>query len=89
VANWGLRDKLRGLFDSVVIGFYEKLDSYNRSKDVREAVKTVRQLPASDRDKKIAMARFFQDEGGGRFSREEKRKAYDDLLGERNKRQLG
>lgn len=58
--------------------------------NLRGLVRDLRRIPASDRDKKRELAAFFQSPGGDKYSREERHKAYDDVLGaDRNSRQRG
>ena len=56
----------------------------------RNLVDELRRIPARDERKKTALADFFASERGQHFSRDEKRQAYDQLLGsERNKENRG
>lgn len=58
--------------------------------NLRGYVRELRQIPASDREKKRELAAFFQTDYGRRFSVDERRDAYDSLLGSsRNNRQRG
>lgn len=56
--------------------------------DIRGTVRRLRTIPGSDREKKRELAFFFQSEEGSHFGTEDRRRAYNELLGEsRNKRQ--
>ena len=44
-------------------------------------VSFIQRLPADDMDKKVALARFYQSPEGQRYSSEERKQGYDNLLG--------
>lgn len=57
---------------------------------VGNMIRFLRTLPADDFGKKTGLARFFQSPEGQQYSSEERRKAYDELLGrDRNRRTYG
>jgi hypothetical protein len=61
-----------------------------RQTDKDNIVRFLRQIPADDMRKKEELAKYFQTPDGQRYSREERKSAYDDLLGEnRNRRTHG
>lgn len=58
--------------------------------NLRGLVRDLRRLPAADRDKKRTLAEFFQTPEGEKYSRDDRRDAYDTVLGkDRNSRQRG
>lgn len=58
--------------------------------NLRGLLRDLRAIPASDREKKRELAAFFQRGDGRRYSRDEQREAYNELLGtSRNNRQRG
>lgn len=68
----------------------QKIADATKSGNLRGLVRDLRRIPSADRDKKRELAAFFQDSGGREYSRDERRQAYDDVLGrERNSRQRG
>ena len=61
-----------------------------RRADVGLIVGYLRRLPAEDMAKKAELAKFFQSRDGQIFSSDERRAAYNDLLGvDRNRRTNG
>lgn len=57
---------------------------------VDNLIRYLRSLPAEDMAKKRELARFFQSIEGNRYTRGERKAAYDELLGvERNRRTIG
>lgn len=85
-------DTIKRAFDDNDRNFFEefsrRMQRLADDQDLRGTVRVLKQTPASDREKKRLLSAFFQDDAGGRFSREEKHAAYNDLLGEqRNRRQ--
>jgi hypothetical protein len=80
---FNIRD-MRETFDA----YREQRQSDIDASDIRAHVRRLKQIPASDRDKKRELAAFFQSETGSQFSKEERHEAYNNLLGrERNSRQ--
>ena len=68
----------------------EKIAQATRSGNLRQLERDLRRIPSSDRDKKRELAFFFQEPFGREYSRDERRRAYDDVLGrDRNERQRG
>lgn len=68
---------------------FDQLASGRRT-DVNNIVRFLRSIPADDMAKKRELAKYFQTADGQTYSREEKKRSYDDLLGtERNRRTLG
>ena len=66
------------------------LDAIVTARRTRDAVRQIRALPVSDRDRKQIMAAWWQEHGGATRSRAERHEAYDRLLGrERNARIRG
>ena len=58
--------------------------------EVESIIRFVRGIPGPDMAKKRELAKYFQSEGGQKYSKEERRQAYDDLLGHsRNRRTHG
>lgn len=49
-------------------------------------IRFLRSIPASDMAKKNELAKFFQSEAGGNYTRAERKAAYDALLGKANNR---
>jgi hypothetical protein len=63
-------------------------DAEIEASDVRGMVRRLRQIPGSDREKKRELAFFFQSQEGSRFDKDDRSRAYNELLGrERNRRQ--
>lgn len=61
-----------------------------RVRPVDSIVRFLRQIPADDKRKKEELAAFFQTQEGQQYDKDERRAAYDDLLGrERNKELRG
>lgn len=82
----------RSLFELARDGFNlltENLGGLIRRNNLRGFVRELRSIPISDREKKRELAAFFQTDVGERYSRDEKREAYNQLLGERADRQRG
>ena len=67
------------------------MDLYRQSSSSpRALVDALRQIPARDERKKATLADFFASEAGQHYSKDDKRSAYDQLLGvERNKENRG
>lgn len=58
--------------------------------EIADVINEIRRVPADDMAKKRTLARFFAGPSGQRFSTEERRAAYDELLGrDRNRRTFG
>lgn len=56
--------------------------------DIRGTVRRLRTIPGSDREKKRELAFFFQSEEGSRFDKDDRHRAYNELLGrDGNRRQ--
>lgn len=85
----------RQTLNEAVEGFQEfssRLDQLRAGArtDKDNIVRFLRQIPADDMAKKKELAKYFQTPDGQTYSTEERRAAYDDLLGaERNKRTHG
>jgi hypothetical protein len=55
-----------------------------------EVVAETKTIPATDMDKKRILARYFQSEEGSKYTKEERKAAYDELLGAyRNRGTIG
>lgn len=53
-------------------------------------VRFLRGIPADDKSKKRELSKYFQTEDGQRYTREERKAAYDELLGvNRNRETIG
>lgn len=58
--------------------------------EVGNIVRFLRGIPAEDKAKKRELAKFFQGESGQRYTTEERKRAYDELLGiARNRQTIG
>lgn len=90
-----LRDSVVGLLRSARDAISNTLDWYfnddtERNFTIETEVNRIRRIPLDDKDKKRALARFFQSPDGAKYTRREREQAYNDLLGrERNSRQIG
>lgn len=61
-----------------------------RTRPVDSIIRFLRGIPADDISKKKELAKYFQTQDGQSYNREQRRAAYDDLLGrERNRRTYG
>ena len=61
-----------------------------KDRTLNSVVEDLRRTPTEDLDKKYALARFFQTPNGKLYTKEDRKKAYDNLLGQnRNKRTFG
>ena len=70
----------------------DELDDLWRTKkvDVIDVIWYLRPIPGPDEAKKEQLSRYFQTERGKRYTPQERREAYDALLGkERNRRTFG
>lgn len=56
--------------------------------EVSNIVRYIRSIPAADDRKKAELAAFFQSEAGSKYTRAERKAAYDELLGEGRNREL-
>lgn len=67
------------------------IDVVNSDVDPRRSmVRFLKQLPSDDESKKEELKKFFQTPEGLRYSRSERKQAYDDLLGvDRNRETIG
>lgn len=82
----------RARLEQIREGFRELKENIRKRAEVgnlRGLVRDLRALPTADREKKRELAAFFQSGDGRRFSRDEQREAYNDLLGARANRQRG
>lgn len=81
--------------NEAVEGFKEFSDRFakiaeNEAEPRDNMISFIQRLPADDLEKKRALARFFQSPEGQRYSKEERREGYDNLLGKnRNARTHG
>jgi len=74
-------------------GFVEVKETIARATEttnLRGLIRDLRRIPTSDRDKKRTLAEFFQLPEARHYDADDRRKAYDDVLGrDRNSRQRG
>ena len=70
---------------------YEEFSNRTASEDeVRSIIRYLRGVPAEDRRKKDELSKYLNSERGSGFSKQERKKFYDELLGEnRNRRTIG
>lgn len=79
-------EALRQGFRDVKAVIKEATDTAN----LRGLVRDLRRIPAADRDKKRTLAEFFQLPEAQHYTRDDRRNAYDSVLGkDRNSRQRG
>lgn len=58
--------------------------------EVDSIIRFLRQIPATDKAKKRELEKFFQTPDGQRYTKEERKQKYDELLGvERNRETIG
>lgn len=55
---------------------------------LQEVIEETKAIPADDKTKKLVLSRYFQSEEGSGYSKEERRAAYDELLGRNRNSQL-
>lgn len=57
---------------------------------LESTLRFLKSIPAGDTPKKNELSKFFQSEAGSSYTREERKAAYDELLGrERNEETIG
>lgn len=90
-----ISDRILGALRGAREGFNDFMRWWERGvtgsgRTLESVVHNLRQAPARDERKKAQLAEFFQTPAGQAYSKEEKRQAYDDLLGvQRNKENRG
>ena len=73
-----------------MVAFKQNLREKAETSNLSGLIRDLRRLPVADRDKKRELAAFFQMEEGTRYTREDRHKAYNAVLGvDRNRRQRG
>jgi hypothetical protein len=66
------------------------LDVIVRARRTREAIRQIKSIPTTDRDRKMILASWFQEHTRAAPGADNKRRAYDQLLGrEGNSRIMG
>lgn len=85
--------RIRDALVAAYQGYEELLDRYARgftgiSESLDDRIQTIRSLPADDNAKKRELAAFFASSAGQQYSKDDRREAYDDLLGKSTNKEL-